>query len=410
MLDRRHRFILTPRTGTYDGQGFYRVSDFELVTGWVEGFSASPELTAWPDGPPMSPREGFEVALLEALQRPPCVVAFSGGRDSSAALAVATHLARREGLPEPIAATHDFTGQGVADETTYQEMVIRSLRLRDWHRIAEPDAFDILGSRATDGLRRFGLLWPALIHFQSPLAELAAGGGSFVVGEGGDEVLGNQRITPLTHLVRTKRPRYDTLYFAALMQAVLPRSLRLAQRRYAARHDELHPWLRADVQRTFAREHAKVAVSGPWRWDRSVMRHPTRRAVTIAATNIRRVLASVDVSYHMPFLHPAFVGALAREGGIGGYITRTRMMRTFFGDVVPDEICRRDEKARFGAVAVGAASREFMQQWQGEGVDADIVDVEAFRRAALADSPLFGVQLLVQAAWLACQPESGAAA
>src|SRR5213078_2989334 len=71
----------------------------------------------------------LESALLEALARPPCVVAFSGGRDSSLLLAVAVRTARRHGLPEPVAATLRFPGRGDTDETGWQERVAQSLRL-----------------------------------------------------------------------------------------------------------------------------------------------------------------------------------------------------------------------------------------------------------------------------------------
>ncbi len=50
--------------------------------------------------------------------RSPCVVAFFGGRDLSAILCVATHVARREGLSDPVPETHDFAGCGPSDEST----------------------------------------------------------------------------------------------------------------------------------------------------------------------------------------------------------------------------------------------------------------------------------------------------
>ena len=43
------------------------------------------------------PREAINRVILGALRRPPCVVSFSGGRDSAAMLAVATALARAGG-------------------------------------------------------------------------------------------------------------------------------------------------------------------------------------------------------------------------------------------------------------------------------------------------------------------------
>ncbi|MGQ0577206.1 MAG: asparagine synthase-related protein [Pseudonocardia sp.] len=384
-----------PRGGV-DAAGYYRPSTEEVLTCWVGGVEPVDPIT--PSG--LSPRAGFEAALLPALRRPPCVIAFSGGRDSSAVLAVATGLARREGLPDPVAATHDFGGRGDTDETRFQELLVAELGLREWHRFRDVEAFDVLGARARAGLRRHGLLWPAMVHCHAPLVELAAGGGSLVTGEGGDEILGNQRMTALTWAVQNRYPpgrRTRALLADSLAPAVVRRR-RLRARLGAT---PMLPWLRGGLAEAFVDGLVGDLAGAPLRWDAAVRRHRGRRAVTTAARNFRRVLAADDVSFHEPFLDPAFVGPFSRAGGIRGFTTRTSMMRMLFGDVVPDVICRRNEKASFGAVAVGGPSREFLAGWTGAGVDPDLVDVAALRAAALSDSPPYGVQLLLQAAWLA---------
>lgn len=77
----------------------------------------------------------MEHAVLPAVSRPPCVVTFSGGRDSSLVLAVAANVARREGLPQPVPATINFKGIKTAEESSWQELVIRHLGLDEWvHR------------------------------------------------------------------------------------------------------------------------------------------------------------------------------------------------------------------------------------------------------------------------------------
>jgi asparagine synthetase B (glutamine-hydrolysing) len=61
----------------------------------------------------------LERVLVRSLQRPPCLVAFSGGRDSAGVLAAASHAARRHGLPLPIPATYRFPGAAEVDESEW---------------------------------------------------------------------------------------------------------------------------------------------------------------------------------------------------------------------------------------------------------------------------------------------------
>lgn len=386
------------RSAGPESDGYHRPDEQQVLTCWVNGFDEV--LAPAPSCDAADPRAGFEAALLPALKRTPCVVAFSGGRDSSAILAVATRLARREGLADPIPATHAFDGQGSADETAFQELVIRHLGLREWHRFTDAAAFDVLGDRARRGLMRHGLLWPAMVHCHEPLMQLAAGGGSVVVGEGGDEVLGNQRMAAIVHVLRKRyRPGLRTLRL--LWGSLAPAAVRRRHLRRELDRTPMHPWLRPDLAAGFVERLAADLAGAPLRWDRAVLRHAGRRAVRGAAVNFRRIMAESDVSYHEPFLDPAFLGPFARAGGIRGWVTRTEMMRMLFGDVLPDEVCRRNEKARFNGVAVGTVSREFIATWDGAGADPSVVDIDAFRRAVLAEAPVFGVQLLLQKAWLA---------
>ena len=111
----------------------------------------------------------LESAVLRVLQRPPCAVSFSGGRDSSAVLALATHLARREGLPLPIPATNRFPAVESSNETEWQERVVTHLGLDEWVRLEHDDELDCVGSIAQETLGRHGLLWPFNAHFHVPL-------------------------------------------------------------------------------------------------------------------------------------------------------------------------------------------------------------------------------------------------
>jgi asparagine synthase (glutamine-hydrolysing) len=69
------------------------------------------------------PADALRAALRPALERAPCVIGFSGGRDSSLLLALAVHEARRHGLALPIAVTLEFDGED-SREREWQELVL----------------------------------------------------------------------------------------------------------------------------------------------------------------------------------------------------------------------------------------------------------------------------------------------
>ena len=85
---------------------------------------------------PRGVRSALEASIRPALQRPPCFVAFSGGRDSSTVLAVADRLATREGLPRPVALTARFPEAPAADESEWQELTTSWLGIEAWERLS----------------------------------------------------------------------------------------------------------------------------------------------------------------------------------------------------------------------------------------------------------------------------------
>ena len=386
--------------GSFIG-GYYRASPFEMATNYIAGFEPV-HIPA--DAGQRSARQRFEEALLEALQRPPCVVAFSGGRDSSAILAVAAHVAAREGLSPPIAATHDFSGDPWADESEWQELVIRHVGVQDWVRLRDPDAFEILGERARAGLLDHGVLYPAMLYVLSSLGDLAASGGTLVTGQGGDEVLGFQRMTGLNFML-TARPRPNAEVRALLSAAVTPRARRRAAARRAVGAFDSHPWLAAPLVSAYQQHYAEDTSDAPLRWDRAVERHGGRRNILAGRHNLERVMAPMDVTVRQPFLDPAFLGAFASTGGVRGFLSRTSMMRMLFHDLLPDAVLSRTTKGEFSAVAFGLATRHFMEEWRGDGLGelAAVVDWRELRAMALSEQPVFGAQLLVQHVWLESQ-------
>ena len=95
----------------------YVMGPAEVVTGYVFGQASIQDARS---AAIQTPRVALEAAVLGALRRPPCGVAFSGGRDSSLVLAVATHVARREGLPDPIPVTRRFPDKPEAEESEWR--------------------------------------------------------------------------------------------------------------------------------------------------------------------------------------------------------------------------------------------------------------------------------------------------
>src|SRR5215207_142663 len=180
------------------------MSPIEIVRGAIVGHVG--ELPP-PTDSGATARQALEAAVLPALRGAPCAVAFSGGRDSSLVLAVATHVARREGLPDPVPVTRVFPDVAEAEEHEWQEQVVRHLGLSEWVRTAVHDELDVVGPLAAEHLVAHGVVWPPTIAGYLPVVEPVRGG-SMMDGEGGDEVLGvaAHRVAPLTRLVRAPRP------------------------------------------------------------------------------------------------------------------------------------------------------------------------------------------------------------
>ncbi len=217
----------------------YPMTSQEVACGWVGGYLDGPDVCGAAAG--RTPLQALEDALERALRVPPCLLAFSGGRDSSLVLAVAVDVARRRGLPAPVAVTERFPRDDASDEHRWQELVVRHLALEEWVRLDATAAVDLLGEVAVTSLRRFGLLWPPLAHTRAWfVAELLGGRrsasattpavvdcfagpwpvaspgsplgpcagtplGTLVDGEGGDELLGARRLAPVLRLLGSDR-------------------------------------------------------------------------------------------------------------------------------------------------------------------------------------------------------------
>jgi hypothetical protein len=380
-----------------DGSRFRHLERREFAAGWVPGRGERVELTT--SHPTADPITALERLLLPALSRTPCVVGFSGGRDSSLILATALRLARREGLPEPVAVTKRYPGHAEADETAWQEYVVRHLGVTDWEVQTFDDEFDLLGPAAKDSLRRHGALWPATVHTRAPQLEVARGG-AYLGGEGGDEVLGGFRGAAWSALRSGALPpgRWAA---KELVKAFAPRHLRRYVARRRRSEDSARDWLRPELRAWFQRTLVEDEVRRPLDHAAALGDHLSRRALQVAMHNLHGIGRSLDVDYVQPLVAPSFAAALARHAPRLGPADRTATMRAHFADLLPDALLARGHKATFNSAYAGRHTRAFVASWDGSGLDLELIDPDALRRVWSEPVLHGGTFQLVQAAWLA---------
>jgi hypothetical protein len=328
------------------------------------------------------PRAALEAAVLPALLRPPCLLSFSGGRDSSAVLALATAVARREGLSPPIPATNRFAHAVAAAESEWQERVVAHLGLRDWVRLDLTDELDVVGPVAEAALRRHGLLWPSNAHFHVPVFE-AATGGSVLTGIGGDEALSPSHARLRAVAARRARPRPRDLLRAGF--AAAPRAVR---RRVIERGLCDHgQWLRPEAERAVRRALAAERAGEPVRWRAWYDWLVGARYLDVGLASLEALAADEAVEVRHPFCDRGFLAALAALPPARRFTTRTEAMDALVGDVLPPGLRARTTKACFDEAFWTDRARAAAAAWDGAGVDPELVDRDRLRAEWASPSP-----------------------
>lgn len=348
-----------------------------------------------PDG--RGPRAVLEDLALRCLGRQPCLVSFSGGRDSSAVLAVAAHVARRHGLAPPVPITNRFPGSRQADERDWQERTIAHLGLSEWIRLEWTDELDLLGPYGLRVLRRHGPLMPFNAHFLEPLLERAAGG-ALLTGIGGDELFYPGDRQAVARLVYARqRPRRGELRRLAREAAPRPVRARLIERGLPFAFE----WLRPHVRDRIARDYATAAAEWPLRWDRSLEALWRSRHVQCVHATLRALASAHDADLCSPFLDPALLSAYGHEAGPAGLLGRGSALTDLVGDLLPQDVLRRTTKAGFDDPFWNRHARAFAGRWSGSGVDPALVDGDALRVEWASERPAGNSYTLLQHAWLA---------
>jgi asparagine synthase (glutamine-hydrolysing) len=347
-----------------------RLTALERATGIVIGLDPDAPL------PPKSrtretPLDAFRGAVRTALERPPAFVLFSGGRDSSAVLAVAADEARRSGLPAPYAVTCRFAGAADTDERAWQELVVSHVGVADWITIEIHDELDLVGPLGADALARHGVVFPVAPHAAIP-AYATAAGGSLLTGNAGDEFLSRGwRIHDV--LGRRRRPvARDALRVAV---AFAPRAVR--RRRYRQPPPAFIDWLTPTGQTLLEEQWARTLGAERAHFGRGTLHMWRSRALRLALEAFACVARDYDVRLVHPFADGRFVRAFADAGGLAGFGGRTAAMRALFSGVLPDAVLSRTTKAAFDAPFWGPATQAFARSTDGAGLDPDLVDVDA---------------------------------
>lgn len=347
------------------------------------------------------PRQALEDAVLSALQRPPCLVSFSGGVDSSAVLGLATHVARREGLAAPVPVTFRFPGLQEAEENAYQESVIAHLRQDDWVRLEWGEELDVVGPIAQTVLRRHGLLFPFNSFFHYPMLE-RAGGGSLLTGIGGDELFTRAARGPLSRL------RYERLvpHMEELPRLALELSPRPVRSRVDAFRDdylEIFGWIAPSRRRQMRRRVADWRSRKPRRDDHAVLQWWWRsRMLQCNRASMRALADDFDVLVEDPLANPDVLAAYAQAGGAAGLGagSRRRAVRELLGDLVPRDVLERRTKTTFDGAFWTKHARSFVAEWDGSGIDSEHVDIDVLRAEWSKEPPFPQSFILLQRAWL----------
>jgi hypothetical protein len=351
--------------------------------------------------PVMSPRDALEAAVLPALQRPPCMVSFSGGVDSSTVLALATDTARREGLPVPVPITHRFPAVRSTHESEWQESVVAHLGLEDWVRLEWQEELDVIGPIARDVLRRHGLLFPFNSFFHQPMFERAAGG-SFLTGIGGDELFTRVTRGLAARLIyEHRRPRARELRRLAF--ELSPRPIRAAVDAWRDEFFDQFQWIRAPQRRRLRRAYADWHSRTPLRNDRSLRQWWWRsRMLQCGLASMRALAGDFDVLIGHPLGDPGVLQAFARAGGAIGIGSGSRPggLKRLVADLLPRETLQRRDKTTFDGAFCTEYARAFVAQWDGSGVDGELVDVCALREEWSKELPFAQSLILLQRAWL----------
>lgn len=347
-----------------------------------------------------TPHAAFRDTVRAALEHGPCVVSFSGGRDSSAVLATAVSVARAEGLPLPIPATLNFPGIEESHESEWQDLVLKHLGVTERLQYSLSTEMDALGSSAREMLQAFGLVWPFNTHLHGVMCRDAAGG-TLLTGFGGDEIAMSATTRWAARALsnrRTLTPRK----VVSIAHYGSPRPIRYLLDLPANRPDrQQFPWLTRKGYLLATHAGAADSSTIPMGWGK-VLREwiPRSRYFEMVKQSMGDLGSLHDVRVHHPFIEPSVLQAFAHHSPFTGPSGRRAIMELLVGHLLPPEVITRTSKASFTPSLWNGESREFARSWDRTGLDETVVHPEIVRAQWLVPEPTVHSISLLHQAWL----------
>ena len=313
--------------------------------------------------------------LLEpALASGRCLVSFSGGRESAFLLAAATAAARTRGHPDPIPATLRYPESLAPRVAPHQERIVSHLRLQEWERVEISDELELLGPLAQRALLEAGLLFPVTSYILLPLFD-AARGGWLLIGGGWTDFFAFWRWARVADVLAGRR-RPSRQFARQCSLLLLPPPLRRAALRSRGPRPGL-PWLREPIARAAEGLVREREADVPFRFDRTLDRQRRHRCYRGINASFEALAAVASARVLLPFRTDEYMSALAAAGGGLGLGNRSQTVSAVAGHWLPLELLQRSDRTAAQTIVFGEATHRFLQEWSGDGLDAEVVDVEA---------------------------------
>lgn len=343
---------------------------------------------AWPRGEGPGIYEAVVRRLVPHAERGPMIVWVSGDDGSAVVAAAAVEAARRAGAPAPVAVTPRMRD---AEDDPYAEVVVRTLGFSDWLRPDVTDQRGLLGPVARDCLVRHGPMFPAVAYLFVPMMRCAEGG-TLVVGHGLHEAFVLWRGLPLYRAVHRRRlRRQDILALGAL--APLPVRRRLA-RRFATALDI--PYLRGEARREAMRMGVDDYVTSPLSGGEAGRRMITRTCGMTAIMVYERLAAEHGAAYLPAYNSPEVGAAVARDVGVRPPLDTDGFRRRIAPALPPR--AGAPVASPYRTIWQDAETQRFIEEWDGGGIDPELIDRDALCAAWRRGDWRSG--MLLHVAWL----------